>query len=68
MTVGLDSNVRSAAIKLEDKKLLAKLSEWYVVALEMKYHLKCLANLYRIAKAAEMRKTALCEQTDSVSD
>ncbi len=68
MTFGLDSNVRSAAIKLEHKKLLAKLSGGDVVALEMKYHLKCIASLYRRAEAVEKGKAELPEQVNNSND
>ena len=46
-----DSRVRECATALHDKKLLAKLSEGDLVALEAKYHAPCLAMLYKRAKA-----------------
>ena len=51
LTLGLDSRVRECATALHDKKLLAKLSEGDLVALEAKYHAPCLAMLYKRAKA-----------------
>ena len=44
-TMKLDANVRSAAQQLGDEKLLAKMSEGDMVAIEAKYHIKCLNNL-----------------------
>ena len=45
-TLTLDTRVRSSAELLSDHSLLRKLSEGDMVALEAKYHAKCLANLY----------------------
>ena len=52
-TFGLNAKVRAAALCVGDTKLLAKLSEGDVIAIEMKYHLKCLVSLYNKAKAVE---------------
>lgn len=52
-TFGLNDRVRAAALKLNDSKLLAKLSEGDVIAIEMSYHLKCLSALYRRAEAVD---------------
>ena len=41
-----------SVITLEDTDLLAKLAPGDMVALEAKYHTKCLANLYNRARAA----------------
>ena len=40
-TFGLEAQVRSAAVLLNDTGLLAKLSSGDMIALEAKYHLKC---------------------------
>jgi len=45
-TLGLDANVPECAVNLNDTKLLAKLSSGDLIALEAKYHKKCLASLY----------------------
>ena len=45
-TMKLDANVRSAVQQLGDEKLLAEMSEGDMVAIEGKYHIKCLNNLY----------------------
>ena len=50
-TFQLDSRVRSIAIQLQDKTLLAKLSSGDMVALEAKYHATCLVSLYNRATA-----------------
>ena len=44
--------MQRCAITLEDTDLLAKLAPGDMVALEAKYHTKCLANLYNRARAA----------------
>ena len=50
-TLGLDKNVRDAAKELFDEKLLAKLSEGDMVAVEARYHKQCLAALYNRLKS-----------------
>ena len=45
-TMGIDGSVRLYATKLEDRDLLAKLAPGDMVALEAKYHKKCLSELY----------------------
>ncbi|KAG0715880.1 hypothetical protein GWK47_010917 [Chionoecetes opilio] len=49
-TFGLDINVRKAAMKLQDKSLLAKLSAGDLIAQEARYHLPCLLSLYNRAR------------------
>ena len=57
-TFGLDMNVWKAAMKLQDKSLLAKLSAGDLIALNALYHLNCLTSLYNRA-----RKTKLSEDS-----
>ena len=45
-TFGLDARVRQCALQLQDQSLLAKLSTSDLIALEAKYHVKCLVSLY----------------------
>ncbi|CAC5413698.1 unnamed protein product [Mytilus coruscus] len=45
----VDIHVRQCALKLQDTALLAKLTAGDLVAQEAKYHVRCLANLYRKA-------------------
>ena len=45
-TFGMDARVRSAALFVGNQKLLAKLSSGDMIAIEAKYHKKCLAYLY----------------------
>lgn len=49
-TFGLDSRVRASAFKLQDQKLMTKLSQGAdLIALEAKYHPTCLTQLYKKA-------------------
>lgn len=50
-TLGLDARVRECAKVLGDEKLLAKVSEGDLVALEACYHASCLAALYKREKS-----------------
>ena len=54
-TFKLDKNVRKCALDLQDSKLLAKLSAGDMVAIEAKYHLVCLADLYNRAIAFQKK-------------
>jgi hypothetical protein len=47
----VDARVREYATALQDQKLLAKLSEGDLVAIEAKYHPACLVLLYNRARA-----------------
>ncbi|KAI8503415.1 hypothetical protein Bbelb_192360 [Branchiostoma belcheri] len=51
-TFQLDDRVRKCAYALQDEDLLAKLSAGDLIALEAKYHARCLANLYNKARSA----------------
>ena len=51
-TYQLHQNVRECALHLEDTELLAKLAPGDMIALEAKYHLKCLNMLYNTARQA----------------
>ena len=54
---GVDAKVKKCAHELHDSRLLAKLSlASDMVALEAKYHLKCLATLYNRNRAQERKK------------
>lgn len=46
-TYSVDEKVRKSAFDLQDEKLIAKLSSGDLIALEAKYHLTCLSQLYR---------------------
>jgi len=52
-TYDVDTKVLRCAIELEDTALLAKLEPGDMIALEAKYHRKCLVNLYNRARALE---------------
>ena len=58
-TFGLDMNVWKAAMKLQDKSFLAKLSAGDLIAQDALYHLNCLNSLYNRA-----RETKLSEDSD----
>ena len=55
-TFELDASVRKCALKLEDKRLLAKLSGGDLIAQEAKYHVKCLASLYNKARGTKLNE------------
>ena len=57
-TFELDTRVRTCANLLQDSKLLAKLSADDMIAIEAKYHLRCLVKLYNQAKAVESQDNA----------
>ena len=46
----VDEKVRECAILLQDGKLIAKLSAGYLIAIDAKYHAKCLVSLYNRAR------------------
>ena len=48
-TFEIDRVVRECSILLNDRKLLAKLSSGDMVAIEAKYHVRCLVSLYNRA-------------------
>lgn len=56
-TYDIDVKVRRCAMELEDTALLAKLAPGDMIALEAKYHRKCLVNLYNRARASENTAT-----------
>ncbi|XP_062605131.1 uncharacterized protein LOC134266937 [Saccostrea cucullata] len=60
-TFDLDKHVRTAALKLGDKAILAKLSAGDLIAQDAQYHVKCLVSLYNKARAT---KTTVDEQDD----
>ena len=60
-TFGLDSRVRSAALLLGDDKLLTKLNSGDLIAVEAKYHKKCLTSLYNHARDTSRRQSRQCD-------
>ena len=50
-TYGIDTNVREAALLVQDTNLLGKLSAGDMVAIEAKYHAGCLTTLYNHNRA-----------------
>ena len=64
-TMGIDTNVRKCALELQDSHLMAKLSDGDMVAIDAKYHLNCLSNLYNKHSAFI---NACGEEKDTMSD
>ena len=63
-TLGLDKRVRDAAKILKDERLLARLSEGDMVAVEARYHKSWLAELYN--KALRVSKPKIEESDDAI--
>ena len=53
-TFQLDHRVHTCATLLEDTELLRQLSAGDMVAIEAKYHIKCLVSLYNSARKANL--------------
>ncbi len=51
-TYDIDRKVRKCALELEDSLLLSKLAPGDMIALEAKYHGRCLVGLYNRARKA----------------
>lgn len=65
-TKKLDARVTQGAIYLLDQRLLAKLSEGDMIAIEAKYHDKCLASFYkRIDTESQKRRDAVCHDENT---
>jgi len=66
-TFEVDFRVRKCADILQDTKLLAKISAGDLIALEARYHSRCLVGLYNRAAAAEKNDSnepfSSCQQT-----
>src|SRR6218665_1629253 len=69
-TFTLDSHVRECAQILCDDLLLAKLSRVDVIALEAKYHKRCLTNLYNRVRAQKRKdfKIARANGTENIME
>jgi len=65
-TFQVDKKVRDCAVLLNDGQLIAKLSAGDMVALEAKYHTKCLVSLYNQARD-QMRSATLNDSINSSS-
>jgi hypothetical protein len=64
-TFQVDSQVKTCASLLDDTQLLGQLSAGDMVALESKYHTKCLVGLYNRAKKAKSEGTKYHERSVS---
>ena len=66
-TFQVDKRVKACAVLLEDTELLAKLSTADMVALEAKYHTKCLVSLYNRARKAKAEGHRDTDETEALS-
>ena len=66
-TFKLDRRLRACALLLEDTDMLAKLSSGDVVALEVKYHAKCLTSYYNRARKVKAAESKDEERTRRIS-
>ena len=66
-TFQVDKRVKACAVLLEDTELLAKLSTADMVALEAKYHAKCLVSLYNRARKAIAEGQRGINETEALS-
>lgn len=65
----VDEKVRECAILLNDNKLIAKLSAGDLIAIEAKYHAKCLVGLYNRARPfRNQQMTKSAEETPEQID
>lgn len=56
-TLEVDQKVRECAFLLNDSKLIAKLSAGDLIAIEARYHAKCLVGLYNQARQSNSPTT-----------
>ena len=66
-TFQVNERVKACAVLLEDTELLAKLSTADMVALEAKYHTKCLVSLYNRARKAKAEGHTDINETEALS-
>ena len=66
-TFQVNENVHACAVLLEDTELLAKLSTADMVALEAKYHTKCLVDLYNHARKAKANRCKGTDESETIS-
>ena len=66
-TLQIDKRVRACAVVLGDTELLAKLSPADMVALEAKYHTKCLVALYNRTRKAKAQGLKSTDQKEIIS-
>ena len=64
-TFELDRKVRESAIKLKRNDLLAKLSSGDMIAIDAKYHARCLVSLYNDLRSLEMKSKSEDEKSMS---
>lgn len=54
-TLEVDKKIRDCAVLLNDSKLIAKLSAGDLIAIEAKYHARCLVGLYNRARPFKLK-------------
>ena len=67
-TLDIDNNVRHAAYKIADFRLIAKLSGGDMIAQHAKYHKKCLVQLYDKARDRDRQEQRVFGEEDQVKD
>ena len=66
-TIEIDKNVRESAILLNDRKIIAKLVAGDLIAIEAKYHAKCLVAFYNRARPLKQKSTiSVGDDKDSI--
>ena len=55
-TYNIDAEVRQCALELEDERLTARLAGGDMIAIEAKYHLRCLVDLYNRHRKVFIKK------------
>lgn len=63
MTLDVDKKVRECAAVLNERKLIAKLSVGDLIAIEAKYHAKCLVALYNKARPFKQKASKPADDT-----
>ena len=62
-TLDVDEKVRECAALLNERKLIAKLSVGDLIAIEAKYHVKCLVGLYNQARPFKQQPSKPADDT-----
>ena len=65
-TFQVNERVRACAVLLEDTEVLAKLSSADMVALEAKYHIKCLVDFYNWAQKAKANRSKGTDEMEMI--
>ena len=66
LTFEVDKKVRECAALLNDGRLIAKLTSGDMIAIEAKYHSKCLVSLYNRARSLKQQQVAEASNAEAV--